>query len=437
MPAMMMQAPAVAIDVDTSDLRSPALSPNQKKLQQRIAGWVPRSPTELSFVDKIEGATRRRHSLVSQRRDALAQSNTRASVVAENTKSKFVNFVNGKATHVAAKQANAEQKRKARVSATVSSAATRTEHARCVAEQQKALKKQKIEQAITATELRANEAGARRAKLLAEARRKAGTQIAKAKQKQLTLSQRRLEMRVKNEDKLAAAEARRADIYNEQARKLAEDDNHARQVRRNKGSTPSRTTVNAEKKIDIPAVAFDMDVRSPTSPNKTPVQIRLEARLAREINFNDEDVAEKASQVAAKLASAEQARNALTAAKGASAASHWEHARSVAEQQAETKTAKQAQASKHAEAKIKAADERRVALLTSTAKRAAGHVEAAIKNAMTVKSDHEAALEERKRRLSQELLEHDERRTAALKAKAASLSPRRRSPTKPAGSSDA
>merc|ERR1712138_71714 len=108
----------------------------------------------------------------------------------------------------------------------------------------------------------------------------------------------------------------------------------------------------------------------------------------------------------------------------------------VAEQQAETKTAKHVQASKQAEAKIKAAEERRVALLTSTAKRARGHVEAAIKNAMTVKSDHEAALEARKRRLSQELLEHDERRTAALKAKAASLSPRR-TPTKTAASNDA
>merc|ERR1712230_236050 len=107
---------------------------------------------------------------------------------------------------------------------------------------------------------------------------------------------------------------------------------------------------------------------------------------------------------------AEQARNALTSAKEASAASHWEHARSVAEQQAEAKTVKQAEAAKQVAAKIKAAEERRTALLTSTAKRAAGHVEAALLNAMSVKSDHEEALEERKRRLSQELLEHDMRR---------------------------
>ncbi len=437
MPAVTMQAP-VSITVDTCELRqnSPVLSPNQKKLQERIAGWVPRSPTELGFVDKIEGARRRRHSLVSRRRDALAQSNTRASVVAEKSKTNYADLVNSKATDVAAKLANAEQKRKARVSATVSSAATHTEHARCVAEQQKALKKQKTDQALTATELRVNEAGARRAKLLAQARRTAAKEIAKAKQKQLALSQRQLEMRVKNEDKLAAAEARRADIHTQLARKLAESDEHARQVRRNKGSTPSRATVNAEKKIDIPAVAFDMDVRSPTSPNKTPVQIRLEQRLAREIKFSDEDATEKATHVAAKLASAEQVRNALTSAKEASAASHWEHARSVAEQQAEAKTVKQAEAAKQAAAKIKAAEERRTALLTSTAKRAAGHVEAALKNAMTVKLDHEVALEERKLRLSQEMLEHDERRAAVLKAKAATLSPRR-TPTKEAGTNDA
>merc|ERR1711988_1859661 len=98
-------------------------------------------------------------------------------------------------------------------------------------------------QAMTATELRASEAGARRAKLLAEARRKAALELAKAKEMQVALAQRRLEMRVKNEDKLAAAEARRADIHNQMARKLAESEEHARQVRRNEGSTPARTTV--------------------------------------------------------------------------------------------------------------------------------------------------------------------------------------------------
>lgn len=245
-------------------------------------------------------------------------------------------------------------------------------------------------------------------------------------------------MKIKNEDKLAAADARRADIHNQLARKLAEGDEHARQVRRNKGSTPARTTVNAERKIDIPSVAFDMDVRSssPTSPSKTPVQIRLEERLAREINFNDNDMAEKATHVANKLASAEQTRNALQSAKEASAASHAKHARSVAQQQAEAEQNKQTQAAKQNAAKIKAAEDRRAALLHSTAKRAAGHVEAAMKNAMTVKSDHEEALAERKRRLGKELLEHDERRAAALKAKAAPLSPRR-TPTKASGTSDA
>jgi hypothetical protein len=58
-----------------------------------------------------------------------------------------------------------------------------------------------------------------------------------------------------------------------------------------------------------------------------------------------------------------------------------------------------------------------------------------MKNAMAIKSDNEEKLEERKRRLSQELLEHDERRAAALKAKAAPLSPRR-TPTKAAVTSD-
>merc|ERR1719409_858140 len=116
---------------------------------------------------------------------------------------------------------------------------------------------------------------------------KAATEVAKAKLLADAKRQQQLELRVKNEDKLAAAEARRLEIHHQLACKLAESDEHARQVRRNKGSTPARTTVNAERKIDIPSVAFDMDVRSssPTSPSKTPVQIRLEERLAREINL--------------------------------------------------------------------------------------------------------------------------------------------------------
>ena len=59
------------------------------------------------------------------------------------------------------------------------------------------------------------------------------------------------------------------------------------------------------------------------------------------------------------------------------------------------------------------------------AEKAAGHVEAAKATSKTVKSGQEEALAERKRRLSKELLEHDERRAAALKAKATPLSPRR------------
>ena len=65
------------ITVDRAGFRanSPALSPNQKKLQQRIAGWARTSPTEMSFPDKIEGASRRRHSLVERRTSKLQETN--------------------------------------------------------------------------------------------------------------------------------------------------------------------------------------------------------------------------------------------------------------------------------------------------------------------------------------------------------------------------
>lgn len=421
MPAITMQSP-IAITVDTAGFRanSPALSPNQKKLQQRIAGWAPTSPTEMSFSDKIEGASRRRHSLVERRTSKLQETNTRASVVAEQARRQFADALSGKAAHVAAKEASAEQKRKARVSAIVSSAATHTEHARSVAEQQTALKKQKTEQAISGIELRANEAGQRRAKLLAEQKMKAATEVAKAKLLADAKRQQQLELRVKNEDKLAAAEARRLEIHHQLACKLAESDEHARQVRRNKGSTPARTTVNAEKKIDVPGVAFDMDVRSPPSPNKTPVQMRLEERAAK-VNFNDDDDAAEED----KIQKATRRRLSLVEEKTATLSKTNETKKEVAAKQHEAEVTKQVEAAKQAAAKIKAAEERRIASVRAKAEKAAGHVEAAKATSKTVKSGQEEALAERKRRLSKELLEHDERRAAALKAKAAPLSPRR------------
>lgn len=423
MPAITMQSP-IAITVDTAGFRanSPALSPNQKKLQQRIAGWAPTSPTEMSFSDKIEGASRRRHSLVERRTSKLQETNTRASVVAEQARRQFADALSGKAAHVAAKEASAEQKRKARVSAIVSSAATHTEHARSVAEQQTALKKQKTEQAISGIELRANEAGQRRAKLLAEQKMKAATEVAKAKLLADAKRQQQLELRVKNEDKLAAAEARRLEIHHQLACKLAESDEHARQVRRNKGSTPARTTVNAEKKIDVPGVAFDMDVRSPPSPNKTPVQMRLEERAAK-VNFNDDDDDDAAEED--KIQKATRRRLSLVEEKTATLSKTNETKKEVAAKQHEAEVTKQAEAAKQAAAKIKAAEERRIASVRAKAEKAAGHVEAAKATSKTVKSGQEEALAERKRRLSKELLEHDERRAAALKAKAAPLSPRR------------
>ena len=54
----------------------------------------------------------------------------------------------------------------------------------------------------------------------------------------------------------------------------------AKQVRKTKGSTPARGMVVAEaKKAAVAApVQFDLPVRSPVMPEKSPVQIRLEER---------------------------------------------------------------------------------------------------------------------------------------------------------------
>lgn len=416
--------PAMVITVDTSELRGNSGpeqdSPNLKKLQQRLADWAPKSPTEVSFADKLEGASRRRHSLVLLRSSKLQESNTRASVVAEQQRAKFADAISGKAAHVAAKGASAEQKRKAFVSAKEEAAATHSEHAKSIALQQKALKKQKVDQAITTTEARCNEAGARRAKLLADAQVKNAAIVAKAK---LLADQKRAEvitLRIKHEDQLAAAEARRMDIQDEMMTKLAESKKKARQVRRNKGSTPSRTAANAEKKVIAEPVAFDIEFdRQPPSPNKTPVQLRLEQQAgARELNFNDE-----------KVEGATRRRMAFAEDKAESLHKTNTNKKDVAETKKLLEKTKLEEAKQAAATKIAAADDRRHALHNSIQEKAGGHVKAALENASNQKTGQQQQLVEKKRRLSQELLEHDTRRAAALKAKAAPLSPKR-SPSK-------
>ena len=417
-----MQA-AMVITVDTAELRgnsSPEqLSPNQLKLQQRLAGWAPKSPTELSFADKLEGASRRRHSLVEERTSKLQESNTRASIVAEQQRAKFADAISGKAAHVAAKEASADQKRKAFVSAKEEAAATHFEHAKTVALQQKALKKQKVEQAIDLTESRSNEAGARRAKLLAESQIKNGAVVAKAHQ---LADQKRaavIALRIKNEDKLAAAEARRMDIQDDMIAKLAESEEKARQVRRNKGSTTPRTDDDAEKKIIAEPVAFDIEFdRQPPSPNKTPVQLRLEASAGNALNFNDE-----------KAEGATRRRLSLAEGKVESLVKTNANKKDVAAKHSDAAKAKLEEAKQAAAAKITAAEDRRAALLSSVTEKAGGHVKAALENASNQKTGQQQELVEKKRRLSKELLEHDTRRAAALKAKAAPLSPKR-TPTK-------
>lgn len=275
-----------AIEVDTTPLRSPTRGsvpspPKVAAIQQRLESWSPRGTSNRSLCGKIDGAAARRAQIREQRTAALARRNLHAQEVAQRTKSRVAEAAVGQTAGLATKLLSAAKKRKAALSQLTSHAASHCEHVKGVAAEQRALKAQKnathkqaMEQRVQAATRRVTAALATKKQNFTKQRTRAATAGSFRTEKRSALQDDALA-------KLAAAERRREALQSERLSQLQTAAERARQVRRNKGSTPHRSTAAAERTAaaSLAPVAFDMAVRGALSPKKSPVQLRLEARL--------------------------------------------------------------------------------------------------------------------------------------------------------------
>ena len=155
------------------------------------------------------------------------------------------------------------------------------EHAKAVAAEQKQLKEAALSEKKKALDAKAA-AEKRRMSMLSEQQAKAAAEVSKAKQRAAAKKEAIEQQREDAETKAAAAEYRRAEAMEAKLTKLEEHAEHAKQVRRNKGSTLTEEELKqAPKEIPEP-VQFDILKRQAATPSKSPsaVQARLEARAS-------------------------------------------------------------------------------------------------------------------------------------------------------------
>jgi len=274
---------SVAIDIDTTGLRSPPKSSAKSlAVKERLAHWSPAPSKAVDLDGKMERAAKRRHSIFAKRAGKLSARNVGVAAVAEaqlaQTKAKTAEAESA----LQASLLSAEEKRKAAVATRVEHAKGHLEHARQIAGSQRAIKElllherhQSIKRRLAQAEAKQlAKLQAKQAKLQATAAKTAAIACERAAQLQM--------LQQSSETKLVAAEIRRADLTEERLSKLGRERSRAKQVRRNKGSTASHSTAIAEKvtaATNKPMV-FEVDIKAPLSPMKSPVQIRLEQRAA-------------------------------------------------------------------------------------------------------------------------------------------------------------
>ena len=204
------------------------------------------------------------------------------------------------------------------------------EHAKAVAAEQKQLKEAALSEKKKALDAKAA-AEKRRMSMLSEQQAKAAAEVSKAKQRAAAKKEAIEQQREDAETKAAAAEYRRAEAMEAKLTKLEEHAAHAKQVRRNKGSTLTEEELKqAPKEIPEP-VQFDILERQAATPNKSPsaVQARLEARAsATKSPLRTKEWDEKHLQASAR-------KQKLEAEKAASLAKTHEKVSEVQQQQKE------------------------------------------------------------------------------------------------------
>lgn len=398
---------SLAIDVDTSELRSPPKNDAKSlAIKARLAHWTPAPPKAVDLDGKMERAAKRRHNIFAKRAGSLSARNVGVAAVAEaqlaQTKAKTAEAESA----LQASLLSAEQKHKAAMATRVEHAKGHVEHARQIADSQRAMKELLLHERRQSIERRLAQAEAKQQAKQQAQQAKAQAAAAKAAAIASEHAAQLQQLQQASSTKLDAAEFRVAELAQEKLSKLGQLASHARQVRKNKGSTPSRSTAVAEKVTAAAApVAFEIDIKTaPLSPKKSPVQIRLEQRAAtavqcggggrsavveegvrRRLSLIDEKtktlsdknqrtsdvvkrkLADEASETQALQAKLSARQSAADGRRGArltalvkKASSHFEHARTIAQVKSKTVEAQTAEAKAAAEMNSEAVSRRKV-----------------------------------------------------------------------------
>lgn len=396
----------VAIDVDTSELRSPSKSPGKSlSIKQKLEHWKP-ARAELDLEGKMERAAKRRHKVLVARSASLAQRNQSVAKTAEERKTQTKTLTQLTQEALQASLLSADQKRTAAVEGRSEAAKLHLAHAKQIADSQRAMKELLLNEKRQSIERRLAMAAAKQQLKKDKAAYKAAVAAARSAQLATQLATQ-LDAKVdEHQTKLEAAQSRRDDVQQARLNKLCELSDHAKQVRRNKGSTASPATVSAEKILAATneSMAFEVDIKSsPSSPKKSPVQLRLEQRAAAESALD---------KLAPNGANGEAVRRRLTMMdeKKKMLSTKHEHVSAVIKRKLDDELLSVQSRQTKLTSRLAAAEDRRGARLNAMAKKNASQLERAVE----IRADQNLAIEQAKLKADQALLLASERNSAEI-----------------------
>jgi hypothetical protein len=348
----------LVVDVDVGDLRSPGKSPGKSPVQARLEAWSPKT-VSLAGAEELQRAAQKRKQVrdlprsrsrayraarprrstadpeyatpqasLSVKAATLAKSHDRVRSVAEQQKDAALSAHTQLTRTAAQKQVEAQQKRTSILHETSANSGAHVDHAKAVAKEQAQIHAELLAQKKKSVEKK-SAATTRRAALLAEQQAKAATDVLKAKARAQAKKEQLQSLRETADTKLAAHEYRREEAIESKLTKLEKQAEHAKHVRRKKGTTVTDEDSELIKKAaDKKPEQFDLlpERKLSSPPRKSAVQVRLEAQAAARSPTSPKDITDK-------LIKADERKQQLQADKVAALASHAEKVASVKESQ--------------------------------------------------------------------------------------------------------
>ena len=351
----------LVVDVDVGDLRSPGKSPGKSPVQARLEAWSPKT-VSLAGAEELQRAAQKRKQVrdlprsrsrayraarprrstadpeyatpqasLSVKAATLAKSHDRVRSVAEQQKDAALSAHTQLTRTAAQKQVEAQQKRTSILHETSANSGAHVDHAKAVAKEQAQIHAELLAQKKKSVEKK-SAATTRRAALLAEQQAKAATDVLKAKARAQAKKEQLQSLRETADTKLAAHEYRREEAIESKLTKLEKQAEHAKHVRRKKGTVVTDEdawfTEALKKAADKKPEQFDLlpERKLSSPPRKSAVQVRLEAQAAARSPTSPKDITDK-------LIKADERKQQLQADKVAALASHAEKVASVKESQ--------------------------------------------------------------------------------------------------------